>query len=259
MDVTARRQCRRVPRLICRQRKQGRYSKCSNSTSTDRPTRPRSRCSSRKPASPIEPVAVDTRKGDQFKPEYLADQSERQGAGDRRRRRQRVRQQRHPALPRREDRQVPACQHAGQPRRVAVVADVRRHRRRPVSPARPCTSSTSRRRRSTTPTTATSSRRSGTYGILNDHLAKRRYMVGDTYTIVDMDVWGWARMMPFVHGRGRRARNIPTSSGWSTRSSAPPAAAKRDRAEGQASPSRPRWTTRPAAIMFKHHRRSKAA
>lgn len=25
-------------------------------------------------------------------------------------------------------------------------------------------------------------------------------MVADTYTIVDMDVWGWARMVPFVLG-----------------------------------------------------------
>jgi GST-like protein len=38
------------------------------------------------------------------------------------------------------------------------------------------------------------------FGILNDHLAGKRYMVGDTYTIVDMDVWGWARMIPFVLG-----------------------------------------------------------
>jgi GST-like protein len=36
--------------------------------------------------------------------------------------------------------------------------------------------------------------------ILNDHLAKSRYMVGDTYTIVDMASWGWARMVPFVLG-----------------------------------------------------------
>ena len=27
-----------------------------------------------------------------------------------------------------------------------------------------------------------------------------RYMVGDTYTIVDMAFWGWARMVPFVLG-----------------------------------------------------------
>ena len=38
------------------------------------------------------------------------------------------------------------------------------------------------------------------FGILNDHLASRSYMVGDTYTIADMDVWGWARMIPFVLG-----------------------------------------------------------
>lgn len=38
------------------------------------------------------------------------------------------------------------------------------------------------------------------YGILNDHLAQSSYMVGDTYTIADMNVWGWARMIPFVLG-----------------------------------------------------------
>jgi len=38
------------------------------------------------------------------------------------------------------------------------------------------------------------------FGILDKRLAKRRYMVGDTYTIVDMDVWGWARLMPTVLG-----------------------------------------------------------
>jgi GST-like protein len=38
------------------------------------------------------------------------------------------------------------------------------------------------------------------YGILNDHLANSRYMTGDTYTIVDMAFWGWARMAPFVLG-----------------------------------------------------------
>jgi GST-like protein len=38
------------------------------------------------------------------------------------------------------------------------------------------------------------------YGVLDDHLAKNRYMVGDTYTIADMALWGWARMAPFVMG-----------------------------------------------------------
>jgi GSH-dependent disulfide-bond oxidoreductase len=38
------------------------------------------------------------------------------------------------------------------------------------------------------------------YRILDDHLARSRYMVGDTYTIVDMAFWGWARGSPFVLG-----------------------------------------------------------
>jgi GST-like protein len=38
------------------------------------------------------------------------------------------------------------------------------------------------------------------YAILDAQLAKHRYMLGDTYTIVDMDVWGWARLLPFVLG-----------------------------------------------------------
>ena len=36
--------------------------------------------------------------------------------------------------------------------------------------------------------------------VLETHLAKHHYMVGDAYTIVDMDVWGWARMVPFILG-----------------------------------------------------------
>ncbi len=38
------------------------------------------------------------------------------------------------------------------------------------------------------------------YGILDAHLAGRSWMVGDSYSIVDMAVWGWARMVPFVLG-----------------------------------------------------------
>jgi GST-like protein len=38
------------------------------------------------------------------------------------------------------------------------------------------------------------------FAVLDAHLASRRYMVGETYSIVDMDVWGWARMVPFILG-----------------------------------------------------------
>ncbi len=63
------------------------------------------------------------------------------------------------------------------------------------------------------------------YGILNDRLAKRKYMVGDTYTIVDMDVWGWARMVPFILGETAWAK-YPNLKRLVDEISARPAAAK---------------------------------
>jgi len=38
------------------------------------------------------------------------------------------------------------------------------------------------------------------YSVLDRQLAESRYVLGDVYTIVDMDVWGWARMVPFILG-----------------------------------------------------------
>jgi GST-like protein len=39
-------------------------------------------------------------------------------------------------------------------------------------------------------------------GIVNDRLGKQKYMVGDSYSIVDMNLWGWARLTNFVLGEG---------------------------------------------------------
>jgi GST-like protein len=39
-------------------------------------------------------------------------------------------------------------------------------------------------------------------GILDERLANRRYVVGDSYSFVDMAVWGWTRMVPFILGDG---------------------------------------------------------
>jgi GSH-dependent disulfide-bond oxidoreductase len=39
-------------------------------------------------------------------------------------------------------------------------------------------------------------------GILDARLAKQKFMLGSTYTIVDMNVWGWARLIPTVLGDG---------------------------------------------------------
>jgi GST-like protein len=38
------------------------------------------------------------------------------------------------------------------------------------------------------------------FGILDARLAGQKYVLGDTYTIVDMDAWGWARLIPTVLG-----------------------------------------------------------
>ncbi|ASJ70969.1 glutathione S-transferase family protein [Granulosicoccus antarcticus] len=38
------------------------------------------------------------------------------------------------------------------------------------------------------------------FAVLEGHLANNAFMLGDDYSIVDMAFWGWARMMPFVLG-----------------------------------------------------------
>ncbi|MES2911151.1 MAG: glutathione S-transferase N-terminal domain-containing protein [Pseudomonadota bacterium] len=38
------------------------------------------------------------------------------------------------------------------------------------------------------------------FKLLDDQLARHKYMLGDTYTLVDMAVWGWARALPRVLG-----------------------------------------------------------
>ena len=38
------------------------------------------------------------------------------------------------------------------------------------------------------------------WNIINDRLAKRRFMLGNDYGIVDMAVWGWSRLVPNVLG-----------------------------------------------------------
>ena len=44
------------------------------------------------------------------------------------------------------------------------------------------------------------------FGILNARLAKRTYLLGDVYTIVDMAMWGWARIIPTVLGEAGWAK-----------------------------------------------------
>lgn len=38
------------------------------------------------------------------------------------------------------------------------------------------------------------------WGIINDQLGKHRYMLGDSYTLIDMSVWGWSTRAAFALG-----------------------------------------------------------
>ena len=71
------------------------------------------------------------------------------------------------------------------------------------------------------------------FGIINDRLGKGKYMLGDTYTIVDMNVWGWARLIPNVLGE-KGWEKFPNLKRLTDEINARPAAAQRGRAEGQA-------------------------
>jgi GST-like protein len=63
------------------------------------------------------------------------------------------------------------------------------------------------------------------YAILNERLGKHRYMVGNTYTIVDMCLWGWARLLPYILGDDAYAK-FPNVKRLVDEISARPAAAK---------------------------------
>jgi GST-like protein len=63
------------------------------------------------------------------------------------------------------------------------------------------------------------------YTILNDRLGKHKYMVGDAYGIVDIAVWGWARLIPVALGEEGWAK-FPNLKRLVDEISARPAAAR---------------------------------
>jgi GST-like protein len=63
------------------------------------------------------------------------------------------------------------------------------------------------------------------WGIVDAQLAKHKYMLGNTYTIVDMAVWGWARAIPFIFGEEGWAK-FPNVKRLFDEISARPAAAR---------------------------------
>ena len=50
--------------------------------------------------------------------------------------------------------------------------------------------------------------------LIDDRLATRHYMLGDAYSLVDMALWGWARMVPFVLGGPEAWAQLPHLKRW---------------------------------------------
>jgi GSH-dependent disulfide-bond oxidoreductase len=61
------------------------------------------------------------------------------------------------------------------------------------------------------------------YGILDAQLSKGDYVLGATYTIVDMSAWGWVRAVPFILGDTAWS-TLPNVKRWFDHVSARPAA-----------------------------------
>ena len=149
---------------------------------------------------PYELVPVDTRKGDQFKPEFLKVNPNGKV----------------PAIDDngvfvfdsnaillylgREDRQIPAPEHPRQPRPDAVMADVRRHRRRSLFRPGGAFQACGARRTWNTPITAISTKRIATTRSSTIISPRAATWSATPTRIVDMALWGWARLAPFVLG-----------------------------------------------------------
>ena len=50
--------------------------------------------------------------------------------------------------------------------------------------------------------------------LLDERLATHRFMLGEAYTLVDMALWGWARMLPFVLGGPEAWAQLPHLKRW---------------------------------------------
>ena len=66
------------------------------------------------------------------------------------------------------------------------------------------------------------------WNIINEHLINRSWMVAEKYSIIDMALWGWARMIPFILGDDAWEK-LPHIKRWIDVINARPAA---QRAEG---------------------------
>ena len=66
------------------------------------------------------------------------------------------------------------------------------------------------------------------WNIIDALLAKQKYMLGDTYTLVDMAFWGWARAIPRILGGDDVWQKLPNVKRLLDEISARPAAQRAD-------------------------------
>jgi GST-like protein len=64
--------------------------------------------------------------------------------------------------------------------------------------------------------------------IIEERLANRPFMLGDTYTLVDMALWGWTRAVPFVLGGPEVWAQLPNLKRWFDQMNQRPAAQRAD-------------------------------
>jgi GST-like protein len=92
------------------------------------------------------------------------------------------------------------------------------------------------------------------YTIVDQRLAARPYLAGDTYSVADMGLWGWARMVPFILGDDAWAR-FPNLKRLFDEISARPAAQRVEEFRArQAGAFKAQMDDEARAVMFKHLR-----
>lgn len=90
------------------------------------------------------------------------------------------------------------------------------------------------------------------YKVLDAHLAAHKYLAGDAYTVADMALWGWARMVPFILGENAWA-NYPHVKRLFDEIEARPAVAKVQALREKHTPYfKAELDDAARAVMFKH-------
>lgn len=70
------------------------------------------------------------------------------------------------------------------------------------------------------------------WNIIEERLTNQLYIMGDQYTIVDMSLWGWARVIPFVLGADAWEK-LPNVKRWLDSINARPAAQRAEALKAQ--------------------------